>query len=53
MDPEYTPPRSGDIRHSQADLTKIRSILDYEPTHSVADGLDVMVPWYVAHLPSR
>ncbi|MDP1831459.1 MAG: SDR family oxidoreductase [Geothrix sp.] len=51
-DPEYTPPREGDIRHSQADLTKIKTLLGYEPTHSVAEGLDELVPWFAA-LPSR
>lgn len=49
-DPEHRPPRAGDIRHSQADLSKIRSFLGYEPTHSVEEGLDEMVPWYVANL---
>ena len=48
--PEYAPPRAGDIRHSQADLTKIKSLLGYAPTHSVAEGLDVMIPWYVNSL---
>jgi len=49
-DPEYAPPRAGDIRHSQADLTKIKTLLGYEPTHSISEGLDVMIPWYVASL---
>jgi len=51
-DPVYTPPRDGDIRHSQADLSKIKTMLGYEPTHSVAQGLDELVPWFAA-LPTR
>jgi UDP-N-acetylglucosamine 4-epimerase len=47
-DPVYTPAREGDIRHSQADLTRIKAALGYEPTHSVAEGLDVLVPWFAA-----
>ncbi|WP_420843101.1 SDR family oxidoreductase [Geothrix terrae] len=47
-DPLYGPPREGDIRHSQADLSKIRAHLGYEPTHSVAQGLDELVPWFAA-----
>ncbi|HXC16000.1 MAG TPA: SDR family oxidoreductase [Holophagaceae bacterium] len=47
-DPQYGPPREGDIQHSQADLTKIKALLGYEPTHSVAQGLDELVPWFAA-----
>lgn len=46
--PEYTPFRPGDIRHSQADLGKITSLLGYAPTHSVAEGLDELVPWFAS-----
>lgn len=49
-DPDYTPARAGDIRHSQANLEKITTYLGYEPTHSVAEGLDEMVRWYVSNL---
>jgi UDP-N-acetylglucosamine 4-epimerase len=45
-DPVYAPAREGDIRHSQADLSKIKKQLGYEPTHSVAEGLDELVPWF-------
>ncbi len=47
-DPQYAPFREGDIRHSQADLTKITAALGYAPTHSVAEGLDVLVPWFAS-----
>jgi UDP-N-acetylglucosamine 4-epimerase len=46
-DPEYTPPREGDIRDSLADLAKVRARLGYEPTHHVADGLREALRWYV------
>jgi UDP-N-acetylglucosamine 4-epimerase len=49
-DPIYAPSRDGDIRHSQADLSKIKDQLGYEPTHSVAEGLDELVPWFVSTL---
>jgi len=48
-DPVYTEARAGDIRHSQADLGKIMGLLGYDPTHSVAEGLDALVPWFAAH----
>ena len=53
-DPTYTDFREGDIRHSLADLSKIRTMLGYAPTHSVSEGLDVLVPWYASKIvPSR
>ena len=51
LDPVYTAPREGDIRHSQADLSKIKSLLGYEPTHSVAAGLDVLIPSFAPAQP--
>jgi UDP-N-acetylglucosamine/UDP-N-acetylgalactosamine 4-epimerase len=47
-DAEYTPERAGDIRHSKADLTKIKSLLGYAPTHSVGEGLDELAAWFTA-----
>jgi UDP-N-acetylglucosamine/UDP-N-acetylgalactosamine 4-epimerase len=47
-DPEYTPPREGDIRDSLAHLGKIESRLGYHPTHHVADGLREALRWYVS-----
>jgi UDP-N-acetylglucosamine 4-epimerase len=46
LEPVYTPFREGDIRHSQADLSRIKGQLGYLPTHSVAEGLDILVPWF-------
>ena len=46
-DPEYAPPREGDIRDSLANLSKISSRLGYQPTHHVADGLREALRWYV------
>ena len=48
--PVHLPARAGDIRHSQADIGKIRSLLGYEPTHTVAQGLAEALPWYAADL---
>ena len=45
--PEYQPFRQGDVRHSQADITKIRTLLHYRPTHSLREGLQAALPWYV------
>jgi UDP-N-acetylglucosamine 4-epimerase len=38
--------RPGDVRHSQADITRARRQLGYEPTHDVRSGLRTSLPWY-------
>jgi UDP-N-acetylglucosamine 4-epimerase len=48
--PVYAPFRPGDVRHSQANIDKIRTELGYDPTHSVAAGLRQSLDWYVANL---
>ncbi len=45
-DPIYKDFRPGDIRHSLADITRAKSLLNYQPTHSIADGLDEALNWY-------
>lgn len=47
---EHAPFRPGDIRHSCADISRARSVLGYEPTHRVAEGLDSALGWYVVSL---
>lgn len=42
--------RSGDVRHSQADIRKARRMLGYEPTHDVAKGLAEALPYYIDNL---
>jgi UDP-N-acetylglucosamine 4-epimerase len=49
LEAEYLPTRPGDIRDSQADLTRTSGSLGYAPTHSVIQGLDHTVPWFLAH----
>jgi nucleoside-diphosphate-sugar epimerase len=43
---KYDPPREGDIRDSQADLTKSRTVLGYEPTVTFEEGLERTFAWY-------
>jgi len=48
--PTYRDFRPGDVRHSLADISKARTLLGYEPIHSVKDGLDQAAEWYVRRL---
>lgn len=42
----YEPNRSGDIKHSQADITRARELLGYEPKIDFEKGLRLTVEWY-------
>ncbi|WP_420001699.1 NAD-dependent epimerase/dehydratase family protein [Acinetobacter sp. LF10] len=44
--PVYREFRAGDVRHSQADISKIRKYLSYECRYSVFDGIEKAMPWY-------
>lgn len=45
--PVYREFRSGDVRHSLADISKAHTLLGYAPSHRLAEGLKVAVPWYL------
>jgi nucleoside-diphosphate-sugar epimerase len=44
--PMYAPPRPGDIRESQADASLARRVLNWQPTHTFADGLRTTYDWF-------
>jgi nucleoside-diphosphate-sugar epimerase len=46
IEPTYSDPRPGDVRDSQADISKARRLLGYEPTVSFEEGLRRTVEWY-------
>jgi len=46
LETKYEPPRDGDIRDSQADITQARAILNYEPLVNFEEGLRRTVEWY-------
>jgi len=45
--PQYDPFRPGDIRFSCASIEKARQLLCFSPTHTVAQGLEEALDWYV------
>jgi len=45
--PQYDPFRPGDIRFSCASIEKAQQMLSYSPTHTVAQGLEEALDWYV------
>jgi UDP-N-acetylglucosamine 4-epimerase len=48
--PIYRDFRTGDVMHSQADITKIEILLGYKPEFEIAAGIEKAMPWYVANL---
>ena len=49
--PTYGEFRRGDVRHSQADISKAATLLGYQPTHRIGEGLKQAMDWYVRNLP--
>ena len=45
-EPVYSDFRAGDVRHSQADISKLQRLLGYCETHSIGEGLDITVSWF-------
>lgn len=45
--------RAGDVRHSQADISKANSLLGFEPTHQIQQGIDQAMPWYLDSLKEK
>jgi nucleoside-diphosphate-sugar epimerase len=48
VEPIYADPRAGDVKDSQADISKAERILGYRPTVNLQDGLKKTVEWYRA-----
>lgn len=48
--PTYRDFRAGDVRHSQADISKAQTLIGYMPSHKIAAGLDEAMDWYVEAL---
>jgi UDP-N-acetylglucosamine 4-epimerase len=45
--PAYSAFRNGDVKHSQADVSKAMRELGYAPQYRIYDGLEATIPWYV------
>lgn len=49
-EPVFGPERPGDIRHSNADISKARRLLGYAPDYDFAKGLAEAIQWYKDNL---
>lgn len=46
IEPRFDPPRPGDVRESQADITRARRLLGYEPQVDFEEGLRRSIDYY-------
>ena len=50
IEPEFDAPRKGDIRDSNADISKARKLLGYDPEYDFRQGIALAIDWYKANL---
>lgn len=50
IEPKFGPERNGDIKHSNADISKAQRLLGYAPDYSFAQGLMETIDWYKKNL---
>lgn len=50
VEPNFGPDRAGDIKHSNADISKARKLLDYDPDYDFAKGIALAIDWYRENL---
>ena len=50
VEPIFGPPRKGDIRDSNADITKAREKLGYDPSYDFRKGIMLAIEWYKENL---
>ena len=46
IEPIFGPDRKGDIKHSNADISKAKKFLGYEPEYNFQRGLKEAIDWY-------
>lgn len=48
--PNFGPPRKGDVRDSNADISKARKLLGYDPSYDFEKGIMLAIDWYREYL---
>jgi UDP-N-acetylglucosamine/UDP-N-acetylgalactosamine 4-epimerase len=52
-DPVFRDFRAGDVRHSLADISKAKLLINYCPSHNVDEGLKEALDWYIKFLTNK
>ena len=50
VEPNFGPARKGDVRDSNADITKAKELLGYEPEYDFKQGIKLAIDWYKENL---
>lgn len=50
IEPNFGPDRAGDIKHSNADISKAKELLGYDPDWSFERGIQAAIEWYKENL---
>lgn len=50
IEPVFGPERAGDIKHSNADISKAKTLLGYEPSWNFEQGIIAAIEWYKENL---
>ena len=50
VEPIFGPDRPGDIKHSNADISKARRLLGYDPEYDFEKGIKLAIDWYKENL---
>ena len=50
VEPNFGPDRKGDIKHSNADISKAKEMLGYDPDYNFERGLNEAIEWYKENL---
>lgn len=50
VEPNFGPDRAGDIKHSNADISKARALLGYDPDWDFQRGIQAAIAWYKENL---
>lgn len=50
IEPNFGPDRAGDIKHSNADISKAKKLLGYDPEYSFEEGIALAIDWYRENL---
>ena len=50
VEPHFGPDRAGDIKHSNADISKAKKLLGYAPDYDFEKGIALAIDWYKENL---
>lgn len=53
IEPNFGPDRAGDIKHSNADISKARQMLGYDPEWSFERRVKAVIEWYRVNLKKK